>query len=77
MRVRAHTFTDPQERRNALTAAYELARRQGATLFELRSLLDLSDLAGGGDRSELADAVRRFAGDSRWPEFARAQKILS
>ncbi len=77
MRVRAHTFTEPQERRNALAAALEFARHQGATLFELRCLLDSFDLLGDGDRSELADAVRRFPGDARWPEFARAQKILS
>jgi len=77
MRLRAHTFTDPQERRNALAAALEFARHQGATLFELRCLLDFFDLTGNGDRSELADAVRRIPGDARWPEFARAQRILS
>jgi hypothetical protein len=31
---------------------------------------------GDGDRSALADAVGRFGGDARWPEFARAQAIL-
>jgi class 3 adenylate cyclase/tetratricopeptide (TPR) repeat protein len=77
MRVRARTFADPQERRNAVAPALEFARNQGATLFELRCLLDLFDLAGGGDPRELADAVRRFSGDGRWPEFARAQRILS
>ncbi len=77
MRVRAHTLAEPQERRNALTAALEFARHQGATLFELRCLLDSFDLLGDRDRSKLADAVRRFPGDARWPEFARAQEILS
>jgi len=77
MRVRAHTFTDPQERRNALADALEFAHHQGATLFELRCLLDSFDLAGGVDRSELTDAVSRFGGDARWPEFAGAQRILS
>ncbi len=77
MRVRAHTFTDPQESRDALVAALALARYQGAALFELRCLLDLFELAGDGDRSELADAVRRFPGDARWPEVERAQGILS
>jgi hypothetical protein len=77
MRLRAHTFTERQSRHSALAGALEFARRQGATLFELRCLLDLYDLSGGGDRSELADAVRRFRGDGRWPEFARAQRILS
>jgi hypothetical protein len=76
-RLVAHTFTDMQERRNALATALELARHQGATLFELRCLLDCFDLVGDVDRSELADAVGRFGGDARWAEFARAQKILA
>ncbi|MGO9385383.1 MAG: ATP-binding protein, partial [Mycobacterium sp.] len=77
MRVRAHTFTEPDARRQALAAALEFARHQGATLFELRCLLDSFDLLGDGDRSELAGLMSRFPGDARWPEFARAQKILS
>jgi class 3 adenylate cyclase/tetratricopeptide (TPR) repeat protein len=77
MRLVAHTFTDMQERRNTLATALELARHQGATLFELRCLLDLFDLVGEVDRSELVDAVGRFGGDARWPEFARAHEILS
>ena len=77
MRVRAHTFTDSQERRNALAAALELTRHQGATLFELRCLLDLFDLASNGDSAELADVVRRLPGDTGWPELARAQRILA
>jgi class 3 adenylate cyclase len=77
MRVRAHTLADPQERRHALAAALELARRQGAILFELRCLLDSFDLLGNGDRTELADAVHRFDGDDRWPEVGRARRILS
>jgi class 3 adenylate cyclase/tetratricopeptide (TPR) repeat protein len=77
MRVRAHTFTEPDARGAALAAALELARHQGATLFELRCLLDSFDLLGDGDRSELAGLISRFPGDARWPEFARAQEILS
>ena len=60
-----------------LAAALELARHQGGVLFELRCLLDIFDLMGDGDRSELTDTVSRFAGDARWAEFARAQTILS
>ena len=77
MRVRAHTFSGPRERRAALSAAIDFARQQGAALFELRCLLDSFDLPGEGDRSELVDAVRRFPADAAWPEFARAQEILS
>jgi class 3 adenylate cyclase/tetratricopeptide (TPR) repeat protein len=77
LRLRAHTLTERQSRRAALAAALEFARHQGATLFELRCLLDFFDLTGDGDRSELAGLMSRFPGDARWPEFARAQKILS
>ena len=77
MRLRAHTLAERQSRHEALTAALEFARHQGAALFELRCLLDFFDLVGDGDRFELAEVVRRFAGDTRWPELARAQRILS
>jgi class 3 adenylate cyclase/tetratricopeptide (TPR) repeat protein len=77
MRLHAHTVTEPPARRSALTAALELARQQGATLFELRCLLDSFDLLGDHYRSELADALRRFQGGARWPEHARAERILS
>lgn len=77
MRLRAHTFTNVSARRATLGAALDLARRHGATLFELRCLLDSFDLLGDGNRSELAHVVERFPGDSRWPERARAQRILS
>jgi tetratricopeptide (TPR) repeat protein len=76
-RLRAHTLTDPQPRRAALDTALELSRRQGAVLFELRCLLDFFDLGEDRDRPDIADAVRRFPGDARWPEFLRAQSIIS
>jgi len=76
MRLRAHTLTKRQSREATLNTALELARDQGATLFELRCLLDYFALVGDGDRSELRDALRH-SGDTRWPEFRRAQRILS
>ena len=76
MRLRAHTTADRQSRHGALTEALALARSQGATLFELRCLLDLFDLVGDVDRSELAEVIRRFPGGTRWPEVARAQRVL-
>ncbi|BBZ46134.1 ATP-binding protein [Mycobacterium parmense] len=77
MRARAHTFAGRVQRRDALLAALEFARRQNATLFELRCLLDFFELDAGGDRLDLADALRRFTGDDRWPEVTRARQILS
>ena len=46
LRLRAHTHTDPDARRADIAAALDLARRQGATLFELRAALDDFDLRG-------------------------------
>src|SRR6201999_115933 len=66
MRIRAQTCTEQQARRSALAAARQLARNQGATLFELRCMLDSFDLLGDGDRSELADIVRHCPVDARW-----------
>jgi hypothetical protein len=76
-RLRAHTLIAPQARSAELAAALKCARSQGATLFELRCLLDSFDLLGDGDRSELAEVFGRFLGDARWPEYARAEQILS
>ena len=46
LRLRAHTHTDPDARQADIAAARELARRQGATLFELRAALDDFELRG-------------------------------
>ena len=76
IRLRAHALAERQSRERTLNAALEFARDQGATLFELRCLLDFFDLIGDGDRAELGDTLRQL-GDARWPEFRRAQRILS
>ena len=41
LRPRANTHNEPQERRADVGAALEVARRQGATLFQLRAALGL------------------------------------
>ena len=46
LRLRARTHIDPGARRADIAAALDLARRQGATLFELRAALDDFDLRG-------------------------------
>ena len=76
MRLRAHTHTDPDARRADIGAALALARRQGATLFELRAALDDFELHGQPARAALTDVVSRFPPDSGWPELARAQAAL-
>jgi hypothetical protein len=72
LRLRAHTHTDP-EARQADLAAVALARRQGATLFELRAVLDDFELRGEPARAALIDAASRIASNNAWPELARAQ----
>jgi class 3 adenylate cyclase len=76
MRVHAGTFTETDQRRARLAAARELAADQGATLFELRCALDDFEIAGESAKSTLADVVRRFPGDTRWPERVRAEQLL-
>jgi hypothetical protein len=77
LRYRAHTCTDPADRRADTGAALELARRQGANLFELRAALDDFELRGGPAHAALLDAASRFPGDRAWPEFARVQAVLN
>ena len=73
LRLRARTHTDPDARRADIAAALELARRQGATLFELRAALDDYELRGEPARAALADAASRIPTDSALPELARAE----
>ena len=73
LRLRAHTHTDPDARQADIAAARELARRQGATLFELRAALDDFELRGEPARAALVDAARRMPTDSAFPELARVE----
>lgn len=76
LRIRAHTHTDPDSRAADIAAALELARRQGASLFELRSALDDFEFRGEPARAALADVVDRIPVDSGILELARAQAAL-
>ena len=76
LRARAHTHTDAKARADDLAAARELARRQGAWLFELRASLDDFDGRGEPARQHLLDAVERMPKDSRLPELMRARAAL-
>ena len=59
LRARASTHTDSIARAEGLAAARELARRQGAWLFEMRASLDDFELRGESARKHLVDAVKR------------------
>ncbi|HWT48004.1 MAG TPA: adenylate/guanylate cyclase domain-containing protein [Mycobacterium sp.] len=77
LRLRAHTHTDPGARQADINAALELARRQGATLFELRAALDDFELRGEPASAAVADAAKRIPANDAWPELAQAQAALS
>jgi hypothetical protein len=76
LRLRAHTHTNPNARQADIDAALQLARHQGAALFELRAALDDYELRGQPARAALTDAIGRFPADTRWPELARARALL-
>ena len=76
LRLRAQTHHDPAARRADLEAALELARHQGAHLFELRAALDDFELRG--ELRVLPWRMRSAAlpDDSTIPEVARARAAI-
>lgn len=77
LRIRAHAQEDADRRRSDLTAALQLARQQGATIFELRIAADIFDIEGEAARAALLDAVDHFPDGSSWPELDRARALLA
>jgi hypothetical protein len=77
LRLRAHAQTDPDARQADIHAALDLARRQGATLFELRAALDDFELRGQPASAAVATAVNRISPNNPWPELARARTAIS
>ncbi|RDH76011.1 adenylate/guanylate cyclase domain-containing protein [Mycolicibacterium moriokaense] len=76
LRIRAGTHDDDTERRKDLAAAMALARRQGATIFELRIAAQDFELRGDEARQPLLDAIGRFPDGSTWPDLERARALL-
>ena len=76
LRLRAHTHADPDAHCADLGAALDLARRQGATQFELLAALDDFKLRGEPARAALADAFSRFPANSALPELAQARDAV-
>jgi len=77
LRLRAHTLDDVGERHRHLLDAIELARKQGAHIFELRSAADDFELVGEPARMALLEAYGRIPADQPWPELARARALLA
>jgi class 3 adenylate cyclase len=76
LRLRAHTTDDIGAHREDLEAAWELARRQDAPIFQLRAATDLFRLDGTQARHALLGALSRFPDGSSWPEVAPARAML-
>lgn len=76
LRARAQTHTEPDARADDLAAARDVARRQGAGLFEIRASLDDFVLRGEPARKHLVDAVAKIPKGSPLPELARARAVL-
>jgi class 3 adenylate cyclase len=76
LRLRAHTTDDAAARREDLEAAWELARRQDAPIFQLRAATDLFELDGAQARHAVSGALSRFSDGSTWPDLAPARAML-
>jgi class 3 adenylate cyclase len=76
LRIRAHTHNDADQRCDGLRSAIQFARKQGATIFELRAAADDFELRGEPARQGLRDSILRFSEESTWPELARARALL-
>jgi hypothetical protein len=76
LRLRATTHEDQEARQKDLTAAFDLARKQGAPVFALRAALDDYRLRGEPARGSVAEAVGMFASDSSWPDLRHARALL-
>ena len=61
LRLRAATQESPEMRQADLTAAFDLARNQGAPVFALRAALDDFQERGEQARNAVAEAVGMFA----------------
>ncbi|HUB58022.1 MAG TPA: adenylate/guanylate cyclase domain-containing protein [Mycobacterium sp.] len=77
LRLRAQTHADPAARQADINSALELARRQGATLFELRTALDDFELRREPAAAAVAEAAKRVPAGYAWPELMRAKAALS
>jgi hypothetical protein len=76
LRLRAHTHDDLAARQSEINHALELARRQTATLFELRAALDAFEVRGRAAASAVVDAANRIPANAAWPEIFRARAVV-
>ena len=75
LRLRAQTAED-DDRAADLAQAIDVAKKQRAYIFQLRSAIDDFDLRGGEARQVLLDALNHFSDDSAWPEKLTPARTL-
>jgi len=76
LRLRAQVAADNDARVADLGAALETARRQQASIFELRAAIDGFESLGDSSGAVLTEALNRFPADSDWPDVVRARALL-
>lgn len=76
LRLRAHTLDDEAERRAHFRQSIELARKQDAHIFEVRTATDDFVLVGEPARPALVEALSRIPADQTWPELAGSRALL-
>ena len=76
LRLRAHTLDDEEERHRHFREAIQLAQKQGAHIFELRSAADDFELRGESARPALVEAHSRIPTDQTWPDLDRVRALL-
>ncbi len=76
LRIRAQTHDCADAVEADLRAALELARRQGALVFELRAAADAFRWGGESHRAELLAVLDRFPADQDWPDLARLRSLV-
>jgi hypothetical protein len=77
LRLRGHTYTDLDAQAAAFRYAGEVARQQGARLFELRAALDDFELRGEPASAGLVEVLSRIPAGSSLPEVARARAAVA
>jgi class 3 adenylate cyclase len=76
IRHSAHLELNPAGRVERLREALDLARRQGAALFELRAAADLCEVEGPGSAADLRSSLERFPPGADYPEVSAARRRL-
>jgi ATP/maltotriose-dependent transcriptional regulator MalT len=61
---------------SGLREAIDVARSQGASTFELRAALSLSELVPQEGRAAICSVLERFPEQEAWPEVERARRLL-